>query len=310
LFDQKLLEEFEAAAGHEGTSGASLDRLTTLGCGGPAALLMETASPESLAAVLDVAAAHSVEWFILGYGSNLLVADTGWDGLVIRLTGDLKECKAEAGGRLECGAGASLTRAASIAATAGLSGLEPLAGIPGTIGGAIAMNAGAWGAEIGSLVAMVLICLPGECRELEADELKFSYRHCELPTGSVITRSVLTLEPGDPETIRESMAGYSRRRGDSQPAGERTCGSVFRNPPDGASAGELLDRSGCKNLEHGGAAVSQAHANFIINRGGATAADIVWLMDECRRRVLDNSGIVLEPEVRFLGDISLKPLQG
>lgn len=308
MFDGEVLEEFEAAAGHAGTTGAGLERLTTIGCGGPAALLLEIDSPERLAAVLSVAAAHGIDWFVLGYGSNLLVADEGWDGLVIRLTGELKECEAQSGGRFECGAGASLSRAASVAANAGLSGLEPLAGIPGTVGGAIAMNAGAWGSEIGSLTARVLLCLPGGCQALESDSLRFSYRHCELPQGSVVTRVVLALEPADPEVIRETMAEYSRSRGDVQPSGERTFGSVFRNPVGGASAGELLDRSGCKGLDHGGAAVSKVHANFIVNRGTATAADVIWLMDECRRRVHDSKGIVLEPEVRFLGDIGLAPL--
>ena len=308
MFDGKVLEEFEAAAGLAGTTGAGLDRLTTIGCGGPAALLLEIDSSEKLAAVMSVAAAHDIKWFVLGYGSNLLVADEGWDGLVIRLTGELKECEAQSGGRFECGAGAPLSRAASVAANAGLSGLEPLAGIPGTVGGAIAMNAGAWETEIGSLTARVLLCQPGECRALEADSLSFSYRRCELPEGSVVTRVVLALEPADPEAIQETMAEYSRRRGDGQPSGERTFGSVFRNPAEGASAGELLDRSGCKGLEHGGAAVSQVHANFIVNRGTATAADVIWLMDECRRRVHDSDGIVLEPEVRFLGDIGLAPL--
>lgn len=306
MFDRKVLEEFEAAAGHVGTSGASLARLTALGCGGPAALLLEVDSPDMLAAVMAVASTRDIDWFVLGYGSNMLVADSGWDGLVIRLTGELKECSFQPGGRLECGAGASLTRVASVAAVAGLSGLEPLAGIPGTIGGAIAMNAGAWGTEMASLVVSVLVCLPGECRTLEADSLRFSYRHCELPEGSVITRALLALEPDDPEAIRETMAGFSRRRGEAQPTGERTCGSVFKNPSGETSAGELLDRSGCKGLEHGGAIVSQAHANFMVNRGGAKAADFIWLMDECRRRVHDEAGIVLEPEVKFLGNISLK----
>lgn len=308
MFDRKVLEEFEAAAGHQGTTAAGLDRLTTLGCGGPAALLLEIDSSERLTEVMSVAATHGIDWFVIGYGSNLLVADTGWDGLVIRLTGGLKQCEAQTGGRLECGAGASVTRAASVAAAAGLSGLEPLAGIPGTVGGAIAMNAGAWGTEIGSLTAQVLLCLPGECRALKAESLKFSYRHCELPEGSIVTRVVLALDPADPEAVRETMTDYSNRRGDAQPSGERTCGSVFRNPAEGASAGELLDRSGCKGLEHGGAAVSQVHANFIVNRGTATAADIIWLMDECRHRVHESDGIVLEPEVRFLGDIGLAPL--
>ncbi|MDO8736397.1 MAG: UDP-N-acetylmuramate dehydrogenase [Thermoleophilia bacterium] len=308
MFDQKVLDEFETAAGREGTSGARLDRLTTLGCGGPAAILMEIDSPEELASVLAVASANSIDWFVLGYGSNLLVADSGWDGLVIRLSGELKECVVQEEGRLECGAGAALTRAASAAAAAGLSGLEPLAGIPGTIGGAVAMNAGAWGTEIGNIIGRVLVCLPGECRELSAGDMRFSYRHCELPEGSVIARVTLALDYDEPDNIREATAGFSGRRSEAQPTGERTCGSVFRNPPEGPRAGELLDSSGCKGLERGGAMVTEAHANFIANRGGATATDIVWLMDECRRRVYDQAGIVLEPEVRFLGDISLEPL--
>jgi UDP-N-acetylmuramate dehydrogenase len=168
------------------------------------------------------------------------------------------------------------------------------------------MNAGAWGASIGELTEQVGVCLPGERRLIEAESLNFSYRHLELPTGAVVSRVVLALSAGETGAIRSAMADYRRRREDAQPLGEHSCGSVFRNPPGARTAGELLDLAGCKGLEHGGAAVSATHANFIINRGGARAADVIALMDECRRRVLEKFGVTLEPEVILLGDINLR----
>jgi len=307
LFDAALREAIEQAAGRKGTADAALGELTTLGCGGAAAFLIEAESAANLAGILQAAAGSGIDWFVLGRGSNLLVADSGWPGLIIRLAGALKECSLQEGGRLECGGGASLPRAAAVAAEAGLSGLEPLAAIPGSIGGAIAMNAGAWGTAIGDLTEAVEICLPGETRRLEASELRFSYRKLELPPAAVVTRAWLQLETGMPDHIRAVTAEFRNRREKSQPAG-RSCGSVFRNPPGDQTAGELLDRAGCKGRTVGGASVSQQHANFIINQGGATTADIVALMDECRQRVFEQSGVVLEPEVQILGDILLRPV--
>lgn len=331
MFDEAARSDLEQAAGKPGTARAGMARLTTIGCGGGAAFLLEADSPEQLAAILEVAARFSLDRFVLGLGSNLLVADSGWDGLVIKLSGKLKDCHASVpgevknrqeskkrqesknrqeagGGQIECGGGASLPRAATTAVDAGLSGLEPLAGIPGTIGGAVAMNAGAWGTSIAELIRRVEISLPGEVRTLEREQLNFSYRQAELPEGSVVSRVVLDLNTGDPEEIRAAAADFRRRRAETQPTGERSCGSVFRNPETGSSAGELLDRAGCKGLKHGAAAVSQTHANFIINEGGCSAADVIRLMDECRRRVHEKFGVILEPEVKFLGNISLKPL--
>ncbi|MBK5226003.1 MAG: UDP-N-acetylmuramate dehydrogenase [Thermoleophilia bacterium] len=309
MFDARVHAELELAAGQTGIAEADLGRLTTLGCGGPAALLIETDSAKRLAAVLAVTAAREIDWFIIGLGSNLLVADTGWDGLVIRLSGELKRCEALPGGKLSAGAGASLPRAAATAADAGLTGLEPLAAIPGTVGGAVAMNAGAWGTNIGDLVEQVEVCLPGESRLLEADSLTFSYRNCQLPPGCAVSRTVLAMTPDEPAAIRAAMQDYRRRREESQPIGERTCGSVFRNPPGEKSAGELLAHAGCKGMVRGAAAVSTTHANFIVNKVGASASDVIGLMDECRRRVYEESGISLEPEVRLLGEIELKPVQ-
>jgi len=305
LFDAAIREAIEQAAGRKGTADAALGELTTLGCGGAAAFLIEAESAGSLAGILKVAAANGIDWFVLGRGSNLLVADSGWPGLVVRLAGALKECSLQQDGRLQCGGGASLPRAAAIAADAGLSGLEPLAAIPGSIGGAIAMNAGAWGTAIGDLTAAVEICLPGETRRLEASELRFSYRRLELPPDAVVSRAWLEFETGMPDHIRAVTAEFRNRREQAQPGG-RSCGSVFRNPTGGKTAGELLDGAGCKGLTIGGAIISEQHANFILNQGGATAADIVALMDECRHRVFEQSRIVLEPEVRLLGDIRLE----
>jgi len=307
LFDEAVREEIEQAAGQKGTTSADIGRLTTLGCGGPAAFLIEARSADSLAAILGVAADRKIGWFVIGLGSNLLVADSGWDGLLIRLTGELKTCAVRDDNRLDCGGGASLSRAAALAADAGLTGLEPLAGIPGTVGGAIFMNAGAWGTDIGRLTEQVEICLPHERRLIEAAALNFSYRHLDLSPGAIVSRVVLTLSSGEAENIHASMADYRRRREDSQPRGGRGCGSVFRNPEGVRSAGELLDEAGCKGLTHGDAIVSTKHANFIVNKG-ADAADIIWLMDECRRRVHEKSGIILEPEVRLLGDITLEQI--
>ncbi len=305
MYDQEVLAELERAAGNPAVAGANIGSLTSLGCGGAAALLIEAESSERLAQILHIAAAHEVDWFVFGLGSNLLVADSGWDGMVIRLAGDLKQCIPAQDGRLTCGGGATLPKAASVAAAAGLSGLEALAGIPGTIGGAVAMNAGAWGTDIGSLTERITLCLPGETREIGRDFLKFSYRHCELPPGAVISRVVLALSLGETESIKAEMTRYREQRTENQPVGERTCGSVFRNPPEGMSAGELLERAGCKGLQHRGASISTRHANFIVNQGGVSA-DVIWLMNECRRLVYEKFGVVLEPEVMLLGDIELK----
>ena len=309
LPEAAAVADLEQAAGSAGTANASLGSLTAIGCGGPAAFLVEAASAGRLAAVLAAIERHSLPWMVVGLGSNLLVADAGWHGVVLRLTGELKDISVS-GERLACGGGAPLPRAAATAQRAGLSGLEPLAGIPGTIGGAVAMNAGAFGASIGGLVESVELCLPGEVSTRSGDMLEFGYRGAALPAGSVVSRVILTLAPGAPPAIAGRMDELRARRERSQPSG-RSCGSVFKNPgPEagGLSAGRLLDEAGCKGMAAGGAAVSEKHANFIINRGGARTADVVALMDRCRRRVFERSGIVLEPEVRLIGPVALEPL--
>jgi UDP-N-acetylmuramate dehydrogenase len=306
LLERTVRLRLEQVAGKPGTDEATLDSHTSMGCGGPVAFLVEAQDSARLAAILEIAADEEIPWFVLGRGTNLLVADEGWPGLVITLGGALKEC-AVTGTAIDCGGGALLPKAAAMAAEEGLAGLEPLSRIPGSIGGAIAMNAGAWGSSIGELVEQVELCLPGETRVLERDDIGFSYRSSGLPAGSIVSRARLLLSESDPETVRAVTRDFQQRRAGSQPVGARTCGSVFKNPPQ-QSAGAMLDAAGCKGMREGDAEVSTMHANFIINTGGAKAADVVSLMDRCRRLVYESEGVVLEPEVRFLGEITLEPL--
>lgn len=306
MLESTVRAELERAAGKPGRVDEPLAPYTTLGCGGAAALLLEVDSSERLAALLAAAGRRDVPWFIIGRGSNLLVADSGWPGLVVKLAGDFKSFSIN-GERIESGAAVNLSKLAATAAQAGLSGLETLAQIPGTLGGAVAMNAGAFGAAIADVVIAVEVAVPGATRVLSGTQLRFSYRDCELPADAVVSRVTLELAPSTAETVAAAMKGFQSRRRDSQPAGSRTCGSVFKNPP-GASAGRLLDEAGCKGMRVGDAEISTVHANFIVNTGAATAADVLELMRQCRRRVFEKSGNLLEPEVRLLGDMPLEPL--
>lgn len=305
MVDADQLTRIEEAAGKSGIRQAPMERLVSFGCGGPAALLIEADDAGQLAGIMGAAVAEGVPWFVVGRGSNLLVADSGFDGLVVILSGKLRECEV-AGDTLVCGGGAALPRAASLAAEHGLSGLEPLAHIPGTVGGAVVINAGAFGAEIGPLVKTVHLCVPGSCRTLEQHALEFGYRSSNLGEGLVIAEVVLGLKKGDRASIVESMHQFQSQRQDAQPRGGKTFGSVFKNPPGGESAGRMLDSVGCKGLRVGGAAVSREHANFIVNEGNATTADVIQLMDICRSKVTERFGVVLQPEVHLLGAAGLE----
>ncbi|MHB1390487.1 MAG: UDP-N-acetylmuramate dehydrogenase [Thermoleophilia bacterium] len=306
--DERLLREIETAAGRPGIRNTPLERYTYFGAGGAASLLLPVETAAGLAAALAVIKAQDdLPWFVIGGGTNLLVADDGYRGVVIMLAGELKAISFE-DDNLVCGGGATLSRAARQAADQGLGGLEPLALIPGTVGGALAMNAGAFGVAIGDLVRRVDVCSPAGSLTVERSQLQFGYRTSSLSGGVVVTSTVLELHREDPERIREAMAGFSARRRAAQPRGQRTFGSVFKNPETGPGAGALLEQAGCKGLSAGGAEVSEVHANFIVNKGNGTAADVVQLMNQCRQRVAGKFGVVLEPEVEFLGDISLEAL--
>lgn len=280
-------------------AGAPLTRYTWFRTGGPAEYLFEPADPRDLAdflAALDPA----IPVVVLGTGSNLLVRDGGVEGVVIRLG------KAFAGIHIEgrdivAGAGATDIAVAHAARDAGLAGLEFLRGIPGTIGGAVRMNAGAYGHEIADiLVAARIVGRDGEVRDLDRAALGFGYRKSTLGRGAIVIEARLSGTPDDPAVITARMAGITAAREASQPVRTRTGGSTFKNP-DGAKAWELIDAAGCRGLGRGGAMVSDKHANFLINTGAASAADIEALGEEVRRRVEAKTGIRLEWEIERIG---------
>jgi len=278
---------------------APLGPLTTLGVGGEAAALATPSGPSELAELLRAAA--DVPLFLLGGGSNTVVADRGWRGLVVKLGEGFSLVEID-GTHLRCGAGAALSSALAAAERAGLSGLEELCGIPGTVGGAVVGNAGAWGRQIGELVVAVdAMTRDGESLRLAASELAFGYRKSALAGGGLAATSVeLAMTQGDPERIRLRRAELLAERKRRQPWGVRTAGSFFRNPP-GDAAGRLIDRAGCKGWREGGAAVSGVHADFIVNEGGASASDVLRLSARVREAVSGRFGILLEPEVVLVG---------
>lgn len=274
-----------------------LARHTTYGVGGAAELVVVPADAGDLTAALDFCSAHSLRWRVMGNGSNLLVHDGPVAGVVFKVRGCLDYFHLE-GTRLTAGAGAMLARAAEAAAGADLSGLEWLAGIPGTLGGAVAMNAGAHGHSVGELVRRVTLWQEGAgVISLGADELAFGYRDSALRHSGLVALEVeLELAPCGPgEAARRTRELLVRRKA-AQPLGRRSAGSVFRNP-EGGKAWALIDQAGLKGSRVGGAEVSPKHANFIVTRPGATAADILELMDLARRLVRERTGVELRPEV-------------
>jgi UDP-N-acetylenolpyruvoylglucosamine reductase len=283
-----------------------VSRLTTVGTGGPARWF---ARPESRAALDDVlqwAEAGGLEIAVVGLGSNLLVADEGYDGVVLRLAGELARI-ARDGERIVCGGGATLAAVVKRATGWGLAGIEFGCAIPGTAGGAVRMNAGAYGGELRDVLeAAVVVGASGERRGGPA-LFDMSYRHSNLEPGEVVAEAVLRLRRDDPGVIRATVADMQRRRREAQPAKVRTFGSVWKNPGGDLSAGRLLEECGLKGFLSGGARISPVHANFIENVGGARSADVVALMVEARRRARDRFGIELEHEVQMLGPIGLPP---
>ncbi len=290
-----------------------LARLTTVRTGGPADFFARPDGDERLAEILAWADAEGIDVGVVGSGSNLLVADEGFRGLVIKLDGDLARIDRD-GDRLLCGGGARLPQAAARAAREGLSGLEFGVNIPGTVGGAVRMNANAYGGDLSRVLESVDVATPaGTDRRVPAD-LGFSYRRSSLGPNEIVARAVFVLEPADPEAVKATLADMRRRRKEAQPSGIKTFGSTFKNPDDpraeGRSAGVLLDEAGCRGLTVGGARFSEKHANFVENGGEATTADVVALMAEGRRRVHERFGIALEPEVQLLGDVDAAVLYG
>jgi len=278
----------------------SLARHTTYRIGGPAALYADCATLADLALTTQVLAEEDVEWTVLGKGSNVLVADSGYDGAIISLGRDFKRHSLE-DDQLKSGAGVILAAIVRDAFSAGRTGLEFAVGIPGTVGGALAMNAGSRDEWIGSVVESVTLFVPGEgLVGVRGPEVAWGYRRSGLSQRGIIVETALRLDEGDEVHIRRTMEASLRRRKRSQPLSVPNAGSVFVNP-EGDSAGRLIEAAGLKGHQVGGAAVSDIHANFIINAGGATAADVIELIGLIRDTVKDMHDIELRPEVRFLG---------
>jgi UDP-N-acetylmuramate dehydrogenase len=285
-----------------------LDRLTTVRTGGAAELFARAGNDGALSELLGWAASAGARVSVVGSGSNLLVADDGVAGLVIKLDGDLADIAVDAP-RILCGGGARLPAVAARAARAGLAGIEFGVNIPGTVGGAVRMNANAYGGELGRVLEWVEIATAAGLQRRAPEELGLGYRRSSLAEGEVVARAAMLLERSDPEAVKATLGEMRRRRHEAQPQGIRTFGSTFKNPADpraqGRSAGMLLADAGCAGLTIGGARFAPKHANFIENTGSATTAEVVAVMAEGRRRVLERFGVELEPEVQTLGELRL-----
>ncbi len=283
-----------------------LARMSTVRTGGPAEHFARAGSETELLELLAWARSANAPVAVVGSGSNLLIADEGVDGLVIKLSGELAriECSGE---RIVCGGGSRLPAVAARAAQAGLSGIEFGVNIPGTVGGAVRMNANAYGGELSRILEWVEVVQASGVDRRGPGDLGFGYRRSKLTAGEIIARASFALVPSEVETVKATLAAMRARRHEAQPQGIKTFGSTFKNPEDprveGMSAGMLLSGVGCNGLAIGGARFAPKHANFIENTGRASTADVVSLMAEGRRRVLERFGVELEPEVQRLGAV-------
>jgi UDP-N-acetylmuramate dehydrogenase len=273
--------------------------------GGSAEVLFRPADIGDLSSFLGALPLH-VPIAVIGAASNLIIRDGGIPGVVIRLARGFGEVTVEPDGVI-AGAASLDAVVAEHAAQAGLAGLEFLSGIPGAIGGAVAMNAGAYGSDVAATLDWAeIVTRQGELQRLHVTDIGFSYRQSGLPADSVVARARFSARPGDPGMVAARMAEIRASREATQPIRARTGGSTFRNPP-GAKAWELIDAAGCRGLARGGAEISQKHCNFMLNTGGATAADLEGLGEEVRRRVHAASGITLAWEIKRIGVPAAKP---
>jgi UDP-N-acetylmuramate dehydrogenase len=278
-------------------------RHTTWRVGGPAQLFIVPADADDLRIALEILAEADCPWHACGYGSNVLVRDGGINGAVIH-TGYLRGLEIHPSGRIVAEAGVPLMVLVRRAVASGLAGVEALAGIPATIGGAVAMNAGAHGQAIGDGLKRVTICRKDGCREWPAEALEISRRHCLLPENGFILSAQLQLQPGDKNELARRMLEVLKTRRAAHYVGAANAGSVFRNPEQQA-AWRLIDAAGLRGRRLGGAQVSEQHANFITNDGSATATEIETLMQEVAAAVAQHSGAQLEPEVRIWGELNM-----
>jgi UDP-N-acetylenolpyruvoylglucosamine reductase len=285
----------------------SLSRYTTIGTGGPARFFARPETLDELVGLLAWAASDGVAVETIGLGSNLLVADEGVDALVLKLAGELAAARVD-GDVLVAGGGAPNAVALHRARAAGLGGFEFASAIPGTAGGGVRMNAGAYGRDWREVMLDAVVAEANGARALTADELDLSYRHSSLGPGQVVAEVRFQLFARPSAEVKARAAELLGKRKATQPTNKRTFGSVFKNPDEGPGAGRLIEECGLKGHRIGGAQISPRHANFIENPGDATSADCIALMAEARRRVQEQFGVRLDHEVRFLGPLELPPL--
>jgi UDP-N-acetylmuramate dehydrogenase len=288
-------------------AGVELARYTTLGTGGPARAFAQPASVEEVEAALRAAAADGLAVATVGLGSNLLVADDGVDALVLRLGGELAAVSIN-DTLVRAGGGAANAVVLHRARTAGLGGFEFACAIPGTVGGGVWMNGGAYGGDFSQVLQRVLVATAEGSGWLTPAELGLSYRHSSLRHGQVVVAAELRLTPRDPDVIKADVKELNARRKQAQPTNRRTFGSVFKNPDHELSAGRMLEACGLRGHRIGGAQISPKHANFIENAGGARTADALALIAEARRRAHEQFGVELRHEVELLGELDLPPL--
>jgi UDP-N-acetylmuramate dehydrogenase len=281
-----------------------LGRLTTVGIGGPARHFARPATLGELEEVLVWAGERGLDVFTIGLGSNLLIADEGVEALVLRLEGELADVRAE-DGVLVAGGGAANAVCLHRARAAGLGGFEFACAIPGTVGGGVQMNAGAYGGDWKAIVDRALVVFAGGSEWRTPDGLGLDYRRSGLRPGEVVARVEFRLQPRPPEEIKQTVADMQAQRKAAQPTNKRTFGSVFKNPKHELSAGRMLEACGLKGHQIGGAQISPRHANFIENAGRGKAIEAVALMAEARRQALEKFGVELEREVRFVGRLEL-----
>ena len=279
---------------------APLAKLVWFKSGGTADWLFEPADLDDLTTFLS-GLEPGTPVMALGLGSNLIIRDGGVPGVVVRLGKPFSTVEVKRDNVIECGGGTPGILVASSARDAGIAGLEFLRGIPGTVGGFVRMNGGAYGREVADILVDCDVVLPdGNCVNLPAADLDYSYRHSRLPEGAIVVSARFRGEPGDPEEIGAEMDRIAEERENSQPLRTKTGGSTFKNP-DGTSAWKLVDEAGCRGLRMGDAQVSEKHANFLINHGEARSADIEGLGEEVRRRVAEKTGVNLEWEIKRVG---------
>ena len=304
--DTFLKDALSRLAGNPIRWNCPLSGYTSFSIGGPAEALITVEGSGELQDLLSFFRENDLPWRVIGRGTNLLVSDSGFDGVIVVLGGGFMGIGFEDDGtsvRVRVGGGCGLTRLSGWCIKNGLSGLEFACGIPGTVGGAVVMNAGAWGNELADVLASVTVMTADGPKEIERRDLHFSYRCWQDHAGGgeeqVVTEAEVRLLRADPDILRRRCSELIARRRAGQPKGQPNAGSFFKNPP-GESAGRLIEKSGCKGMRVGGAMVSPVHANFLVNTGGATAEDVKELMERVREMVLKDSGIMLDPEVHFV----------